>query len=106
MVGIGEVLCGDVLCQLLLYLHRCVACWRDESEAMADPVDVCVNGHRSLPECNSEHHVGCLASHAWERKQLVHRMRYHTAVVLLQLARELHQMAGFGVGIANAADIA
>ena len=61
-----------------------------------------VDGHRSLAERHSQHHVSCLSPYARQAQQTVEVVRHLTPVFTLYHASEFYEVASLGVGIAHA----
>ena len=105
MVGIGGFAFRGVLEQILLYLIGGVAGAGHESEAMADTIDMGIDGHGVHTEGYGLHDVGGLSAYAWQAEQGVHIAGYFTIVVCGEYLGELHEVLGFGVRVGDALDV-
>ena len=105
VVGIGGFAFWGVPKQVLLYLIGSVAGAGHESEAMADTIDMGIDGHGTLTEGNGKHHVGGLPSHAWQAEQGIHVARHLATIVCGEYLRELHEVLRLGVRVGDALDV-
>lgn len=105
MVGIGGFAFRGVPKQVLLYLEGGVAGAGHESEAMADTIDMGIDGHGVHAEGDCLHDVGGLSAYAWQTKQGVHIAGHFAIVVCGEYLRELYEVLGFGVGVGDALDV-
>ena len=105
VVGIGSFAFSGVLEQVLLYLIGGVAGAGHESEAMADTIDMGIDGHGVHTEGDCLHDVGGLSAYAWQTEQGVHVAGYFAIVVSGEYLRELYEVLGFGVRVGDALDV-
>ncbi len=109
VVGIGGFVGiiggGQVAEQVLLYLVGGVAGGGHESEAMADAIDVGIDGHGVHAEGYGLHDVGGLSAYAWQLEQRVHVAGHLAVVFLVEYLGELYEVACLGVGVGDAPDV-
>ena len=105
VVGIGGFAFWGVPKQVLLYLIGGVAGAGHESEAMADTIDMGIDGHGVHTEGDCLHDVGGLSAYAWQTEQGVHIAGYFTTIVCGEYLREFYEVLGFGVRVGDALDV-
>jgi hypothetical protein len=105
VVGIGGFAFRGVPEQVLLYLIGGVAGAGHESEAMADTIDMGIDGHGVHAEGDCLHDVGGLSAYAWQTEQGVHIAGHFTTIVCGEYLRELYEVLGFGVRVGDALDV-
>ena len=105
MVGIGGFAFRGVPKQVLLYLIGGIAGAGHESEAMADTIDMGIDGHGVHAEGYGLHYVGGLSAYAWQAEQGVHIAGHFATIVCGEYLRELYEVLGFGVRVGDALDV-
>ena len=101
MVSLRKIVSRYVLHKMLLHLQWRVSRMRHESETVAHTEHVRVDGHRSLAERHSQHHVSRLTTYAWQAQQTVEVVRHFTPVLALYHAGEFYEVARLRIGIAH-----
>lgn len=104
VVGIGDVLDGDIAHELLLDLQRRIGSLGNEAQTVADTIDMGIDSHGGLAEPHGLDDIGGLAPYARQRHELGAVGGNLAMEVADQLARHGYQMVGLGIGIAHRTD--
>ena len=104
VVGVGDVLDGDIAHELLLNLQRRIGSLGNEAQTVADTIDMGIDSHSGLAEPYGLDDIGGLAPYARQRHKLGAVGGNLAVEVIDQLARHGYQMVGLGVGVAHRTD--
>lgn len=104
VVGVGDVLDGDIAHELLLDLQRRIGSLGNEAQTVADTIDMGIDSHGGLAEPHGLDDIGGLAPYARQRHELGAVGGNLAMEVADQLARHGYQMVGLGIGIAHRTD--
>lgn len=102
MVGRGDKFRGDVAAEFVLHAEGGGAGGGNQSDAMAQPEDMRVDGHAGLLEDDGLDDIGRLATDARQSLQLLACGGYLAAVFLQEHPGHAHQVSSLVVGVADA----
>ena len=105
MMSFGNEVRGEVGREMFFDRQRSCACLRDKAYAMADTEDVGVDCHSGFAVDDGLDDVCCLSAYSGEADQFFGAVGYSVAEFFMQHFCHALKVAGFAVGVADAADI-
>jgi len=105
MMSASHILRRNVLYESAFHLFWRVVAGSDESQAVADTIDMCVNWHCRKAESNGAHDVGGLPANTRQSEQRGFIGGYFAAKLAHQEARHRHKMSRFGARIGHTSHV-